>query len=85
MAETRFVLLAKIAFQGNLQLLRCIVFPIKGDKLALWVDQVHDDRMIDEIVLVIIIPRSGVVNSVLPCSLLDLSTARVSRSCNELS
>lgn len=73
-------MLAKNAFQGGLQLFRCIVLPIEGDKFALWVDQVHDDRMINEIVLVIIISCSGVVNSVLPCSLLDLSTARVSQS-----
>ena len=36
------------------QLFSCVIFAIKADKIAFWVNQVHDDRVINQVVLCVI-------------------------------
>ena len=68
------MLLAQKALQGCLQLLCGIIFSIKCHKFSLGVQQVHDDRVINEIIFVVIITCPSVVNPILPCCLFDLQS-----------
>ncbi len=68
------MLLAQKALQGCLQLLCGVIFSIKCHKFSLGVQQVHDDRVINEIIFVVIITCPSVVNPILPCCLFDLQS-----------
>ena len=52
------------------QLFSCVVFAIKTDKIAFWVNQIHDDGVINQVVFCVIC--FGEIYPISFCCVLDL-------------